>query len=135
MAASEMDAGKVLLAEYERLKDEQKTRIGFRDNLIYATLASIAAVVAATLSSRGNNALLLLIPPVCLLLGWTYLVNDEKVSAIGRYIRKDLGPRLARRTTLTEAEIFGWETAHRADRDRVLSLDPPMNVGLPARLT
>jgi hypothetical protein len=28
------------------LKDEQKTRIGFRDDLIYATLGSMAGVVA-----------------------------------------------------------------------------------------
>jgi hypothetical protein len=50
-------------------------------------------------------------------LGWTYLVNDEKVSAIGRYIRTRLGPRLA---DLVGAEqpVFEWEVRHRTDRRR-----------------
>src|SRR5690606_14867176 len=106
------------LNEYERIKDEQKSRIGFRDNLIYATLASMALVVGAALQGNGNSAMLVLMPPVALLLGWTYVVNDEKISAIGRYVRTDLGPRLAE---LVEGldEPFGWETAHRSDRRRL----------------
>ena len=111
-------AASVLLNEYERIKDEQKSRIGFRDNLIYATLASMALVVGAALQGNGNSAMLVLMPPVALLLGWTYVVNDEKISAIGRYVRTDLGPRLAE---LVEGldEPFGWETAHRSDRRRL----------------
>lgn len=118
-----MTTGKLLLVEYERLKDEQKTRIGFRDNLIYATLGSMAGVIAATLTPKGTTGLLLLLPPVCLVLGWTYLVNDEKVSAIGRYLRLELGPRLAELAGASEQEkaaVFGWEVAHRSDRDRLL---------------
>lgn len=30
-----------------------------------------------------------MLPPVSVILGWTYLVNDEKISAIGRYVRGD----------------------------------------------
>jgi hypothetical protein len=119
----EITLGKLLLVEYERLKDEQKTRIGFRDNLVYATLASMAAVIAATLSPRGGSGLLLLLPPVCLVLGWTYLVNDEKVSAIGRYLRHTLVPRLAAAAGLTgEAvdAVLAWETTHRSDAGRRL---------------
>lgn len=123
MSDPSVTVGNLLLVEYERLKDEQKTRIGFRDNLIYATLGSMAGVVAATLVPQGNPGLLLLLPPVCVVLGWTYLVNDEKVSAIGRYLRLDLAPRLAGLAGATgddASAIFGWETAHRSDPDRLV---------------
>jgi hypothetical protein len=122
MPDEDVTVGKLLLTEYERVKDEQKTRIGFRDNLVYATLTSIAAVIAATLSARGQANLLLLLPPVSLLLGWTYLVNDEKVSAAGRYIRTELAPRLSALVP-GETAVFGWETFHRSDpRRRVRKL-------------
>jgi hypothetical protein len=105
--------GQLLLAEYQALKDEQKTRIGFRDNLLYVTLAIVAAVIAAT-AQAGQSAMLLAIPPACVVLGWTYLVNDDKISAIGTYIRTDLGPRLARHAQLAQNEqVFGWEAGRR----------------------
>ncbi|MER6162140.1 hypothetical protein ABT147_42735 [Streptomyces sp. NPDC001868] len=111
----DVTVGQLLLAEYQIVKDEQKTRIGFRDNLLYVTLTVLAAVIAATAQAR-QPAMLLALPPVCVVLGWTYLVNDEKISAIGAYVRGDLGPRLAR---LAGAErVFDWEVEHRADSRR-----------------
>lgn len=107
----------LLLAEYECIKHEQRSRVGFRDNLIYATLASLAGVVAAILQAPGRPELLLLLPPVSVVLGWTYLVNDEKTTAIGRYIRDDLGPRLSALLP-GEPRVFGWEAAHRSDPRR-----------------
>src|SRR5581483_4463964 len=71
----------------------------------------LAAVVAATIQADRSHMLLLL-PPVCVIFGWTYLVNDEKVSAIGRYLRNVLGARLA---ALAGEEVLGWEAFHRAD--------------------
>ena len=107
--------GQLLLAEYQSVKDEQKARIGFRDNLLYVTLAVVAAVVAAAAQAE-RTSMLLALPPVCVVLGWTYLVNDEKISAIGAYVRGDLGPRLAE---LADTDVvFRWETAHRGDRRR-----------------
>ncbi|MEV8313816.1 hypothetical protein AB0Q95_06550 [Streptomyces sp. NPDC059900] len=112
-----VDAGQLLLAEYEQIKQEQRARIGFRDNLIYATLAVMAAVIGSTLARGIRLELLLLLPPLSTILGWTYLVNDEKISAIGRYIRDELSPRLAELTS-DQAEAFGWESAHRRDAHR-----------------
>ncbi|QFR00386.1 hypothetical protein F9278_34190 [Streptomyces phaeolivaceus] len=107
--------GQLLLVEYQTVKDEQKTRIGFRDNLLYVTLTVLAAVIAASAQAK-QPAMLLALPPVCVVLGWTYLVNDEKISAIGAYVRGDLGPRLAQ---LAGAEkVFDWEVAHRGDARR-----------------
>jgi hypothetical protein len=107
----------ILLAEYERLKEEQRVRIGVRDNLIYATLASLAGVVVVTLTGHGHPDLLLLAAPVCVVLGWTYLANDQKVSAIGHYLRTQLTPAL---TTLTtpDVPVLAWETTHRQDARR-----------------
>ncbi|MFI6644044.1 hypothetical protein [Streptomyces sp. NPDC050504] len=112
-----IDTGQLLLAEYEQIKQEQRARIGFRDNLIYATLGAMAAVVGSTLARNGHLEMLLLLPPLSVILGWTYLVNDEKISAIGRYIRDELSPRL-KELTADQAEVFGWESAHRRDAYR-----------------
>lgn len=127
MPERDVTVGQLLLIEYQTVKDEQKTRIGFRDNLLYVTLTVVAAVVAAS-AQAGQPAMLLALPPVCVVLGWTYLVNDQKISAIGRYIREDLGPRLARLARTEEAgeagtsgeaaEVFVWERVHRDDRHR-----------------
>ncbi|MDV7220528.1 hypothetical protein [Streptomyces prunicolor] len=115
MAEQDLTVVQLLLIEYQSIKDEQKARIGFRDNLLYVTLTVVAAVVAAAATTK-QTAVLLALPPVCVVLGWTYLVNDEKITAIGRYIRNDLGPRLAQ---LIHAEkTFGWEFANQADPSR-----------------
>ncbi|MCM3921030.1 hypothetical protein ND748_04975 [Frankia sp. AiPs1] len=104
------------LVEYERLKEEQLGRIGVRDNLVYATLAVYGGVAAIVLGGgAGRLPALLLLPPACLVLGWTYLVNDQKVSAISRYLRRGLGPQLA---AATGREMLGWETEHRSDGAR-----------------
>ncbi|MFJ9617464.1 hypothetical protein [Streptomyces noursei] len=110
-STDDVTESKVLLAEYDRLKEEQKTRIGFRDHLLYFTLAAATAVVAITAQS-GQSPLLLSVPAICLILGWTYLVNDEKISAIGCYIRDRLGPRLGELTSAHGA-VFAWEVYHR----------------------
>lgn len=115
--------GELLLAEYAAVKEEQRARIGFRDNLLYATLAAMAAVVAGALQADSRAQLMLVLPPVSVILGWTYLVNDEKISAIGRYVREELTPRLAGLTEGSEQvggiRVFAWESAHRGDPRRM----------------
>jgi hypothetical protein len=115
----DVTVGQLLLAEYQSIKDEQKARIGFRDNLLYVTLTVVAAVIAATAQAE-RASMLLALPPVCVVLGWTYLVNDEKISAIGRYVRNELSPRLTQMASYGRGDFaaFGWETAHRSDARR-----------------
>ncbi|MEU1407065.1 hypothetical protein ABZ471_32795 [Streptomyces sp. NPDC005728] len=115
MVERDVTVGQLLLTEYQTIKDEQKTRIGFRDNLLYVTLTVVAAVIAAAAQAK-QAAMLLALPPVCVVLGWTYLVNDQKISAIGTYVRDDLGPKLGRIAGAEEA--FTWESAHRTDHRR-----------------
>lgn len=109
----------VYLQEYEKLKEEQAQRIGFRDNMLYVTLGVFGAILSFALSEKINYYALLVIPWVCLILGWAYLVNDEKISAIGKYIRLSLTEKIKEQTGYTNTEsIFGWEIAHRSDQRR-----------------
>ncbi|MFJ7201974.1 hypothetical protein ACIQWR_00350 [Streptomyces sp. NPDC098789] len=117
-STDDVTESKILLAEYDCLKEEQKTRIGFRDNLLYFTLAAATAVVAVTVQS-GQSRLLLSVPAICLILGWTYLVNDEKISTIGCYVRDRLGPRLGELASV-RGTVFGWEVYHRNVAGRTL---------------
>ena len=110
---------KVWLMEYDKLKVEQIQRIGFRDNLLYTTLGIFGAVVSFAVSNSANTYALLVIPWVCVVLGWTYVVNDEKISAIGRYIRLTLVEKVKDKLAYPEVEsLFGWEIAHRSDPRR-----------------
>jgi hypothetical protein len=110
----------VLLAEYNCLKSEQAQRIGFRDNLLYVTLGVFGAVVSFAVSDPAHYYALLVIPWVCLILGWTYVVNDEKISALGRYIRYKLVDKVQEHTGHKDLEtLFGWEIAHRSDKRRM----------------
>src|SRR5215217_3250792 len=77
----------VYLIEYQKLKDEQIARIGFRDNLIYATLVAIGAILSFAITNPANYQALLILPLATFVLGWIYLSNDRKISDIGRYIR------------------------------------------------
>lgn len=117
---SEKDAAlQVLLAEYTCLKSEQAQRIGFRDNLLYVTLGVFGAVVSFAVSDPAHYYALLVIPWVCLILGWTYVVNDEKISSIGRYIRYTLVDKAKEHTSHEDlSTLFGWEIAHRSDKHR-----------------
>jgi len=109
----------IYLKEYEKLKEEQAQRIGFRDNMLYVTLGVFGGVLSFALSQKANYYALLVIPWVCLILGWAYLVNDEKISAIGKYIRLTLVEKVKEQNGYADYEsIFGWEIAHRSDERR-----------------
>lgn len=108
--------------EYEAVKKEQRARIGFRDNLLYATIACYTALFG--FASMDKALSLLFVPFVGVVLGWTYLVNDEKISRIGRYVRLVLAARILRthsNASPQDAEeesakkVFSWELYHRND--------------------
>lgn len=114
-------AARVMLTEYEQLKEEQRSRISTRDNLIYAVLIASAAVASATVAN--GSVYLLLLPPGAVLLGWAYLMNDVKVSQLGRYLQAELGPAVAALIP-DEGVVFGWErrTDPRRNRRKRLQL-------------
>ncbi|MFC9249815.1 hypothetical protein [Amycolatopsis thailandensis] len=104
----------ILLAEYEALKSEQTSRIVLRDRLMYAALAALAATLALVVQPAGHEYLLLLLPLVCVVLGWTYFVNDQKITAISRYLGGKLAPLLRVRTH-RGGRVLAWESVHRGD--------------------
>ncbi|MGB3508742.1 MAG: hypothetical protein WBA93_05770, partial [Microcoleaceae cyanobacterium] len=88
--------------------------------IIYLTLGIFGGILSFALSNKTNFYALLVIPWICLILGWTYLVNDEKISAIGKYIRLNLTEKIKVLTGETNIEsIFGWEIVHRSDERRI----------------
>ena len=112
-AIAELDRA-LLQSEYEKLKDEQGSRIQFRDNLIMAQLGAVGAVVNFILSSAQEKPLLnygwLVIPWISSILGWYYFSNDVVISQIRDYVA-ERGRALG---------VFGWETRRRSDRLRPL---------------
>lgn len=119
----------VLLAEYEALKAEQTSRIVLRDRLMYAALAALAATLALVVQATGRPYLLLLLPLVCVVLGWTYFVNDQKISAIGRYLGRHLAPSLVDSSHPVE-QVLTWESVHRCDPLRRLDKSMQLVVDL-----
>jgi hypothetical protein len=112
----------VYFQEYNQLKHEQAQRIGFRDNLLYVTLGVYGTILGFAVGEQASVYALLVLPWVSLVLGWTYLVNDQKITAIGRYIRytlvEKIGGIIAQTDTVETESIFGWEIAHRSDERR-----------------
>ncbi|GAA3172562.1 hypothetical protein [Nonomuraea salmonea] len=109
---------RVLLAEYDSLKAEQRSRIQQRDHLVYATLTAVAAVLTVTVAA-GRWELLLLGPLACTVLGWKYVHNDHMITAQGQYVRGGMAARAAELSGLNggaQRLMFGWELERAADR-------------------
>ncbi|GEM_PF-1735458 len=109
----------VYLNEYRKLKDEQIARIIMREHLVYVTLGVFGGVSSYALH-EGQHYAFLVIPWVCLILGWMYLITDEKVSALGKYIRLELSEKLEILTGADTHSLLGWEVAHRDDKHRLI---------------
>ncbi len=107
------------LREFEKLKDEQISRIGFRDNLLYVTLGAVGAIMSFVLiDPPARQVALLVIPWVCVVLGWTYVANDQKTSAIGEYIRDILAPKIQKRAPDGDRPLLEWERVNQEDGGR-----------------
>jgi len=113
-ARSEVD---VHLCEYWKLKDEQAKRIEFRDTLIHVHLALVGAAMGWGLT-HGDDAVLLVVPWICLIIGWTYVVNDDRTTALARYFAESLAPRLSATLGSEKPRVLEWEFAHQRDDRR-----------------
>ncbi len=99
-------AAMLLVEEYKALKAEQSDRIRTRDNLVYTTLAAIAAVVFGAYQA-DRLAFLLAVPLVCAALGWIRVANDRKVNSIRNYLRDHTAVRLEK---IVGQPVFAWES-------------------------
>jgi len=104
---------RVMLAEYAELKHEQCARIGFRDNLVYATLVGVATVLAFAISNDGSTIGLLVLPVGTFILGSMSVTNDAKISAIGDYVGEELRNRIVTLPGSMTHLLFAWETDRR----------------------
>jgi len=91
--------------------------IGFRDNLIYATLVAIGAILSFAITNPANYQALLILPLATFVLGWIYLSNDRKISEIGRYIRVVLAQRLGKLNN-SQQHLFEWELVYKVEPRR-----------------
>ena len=73
--------------EYTTLKSEQLDRIKQRDGFLNLNVVAVGIVVAIAVRTDGSTSAWLLIPWITTIMGWAYLSNDDKVSAIARHIR------------------------------------------------
>jgi len=99
------------LLEYEKLKEEQGRRIHFRDNMRYVTLAAIGVV--AVQAGKSARELWLVIPWICVVLGWNYVANASTVYRIGKYLESTLRDTVSKSAAGDCA--FQWETVWYSD--------------------
>jgi hypothetical protein len=99
----------LIAMEYKQLKDEQTARIIARDGMIAVTLGSIV-LAAAKVGPLNVPLVLLALPAGLLIMGWTYLANDRKVTEIGHYVGRDLAQRA--QALVPGWDPFAWETRH-----------------------
>lgn len=112
----------IVLMEYDKLKDESTERIKQRDNFIYLNLVSIGLVVSFAATKDSAQPIgFLAIPWISIGFGWLYLMNDEKVSALARYTKFNLRPRLLD----IDPDAFGWEVRPK----RITTLTTPKPAG------
>jgi hypothetical protein len=109
----------MLIKEYEKLKDEQRSRIEFRDHMIFLTLGANGAVFSFALEHSEYYSALLILPFVCIVLGWTYLTNDEKITSISNYLRTKLFVQIDQFSQTGGSEvIYSWEDFLKRDIKR-----------------
>jgi len=102
----------ILLLEYDKLKEEQNSRISMRDSLIYISLGIFGAIFSFTMTNQSFMYTLLLIPPLSVILSWLYISNDSKILEIKKYIKNNLEPKIVKLFP-DKVEIFEWEKAYR----------------------
>lgn len=107
------------LAEYEKLKDEQIARIGFRDNLVYATLIAIGGILSFALADPGHFYALLILPLATFVLGWIYLSNDYKITALGAYMRGRLTRHIRAVMGDPDQALLEWEHMYKLEPRRL----------------
>ncbi len=126
----------IILEEYKVLKLEQLERIKIRDTLIYISLGIFGGIFSYSMFQNeiDKSIVLLVLPTVSFVLSWTYLVNDEKISHIGKYVREVIKTKMEsifeskkeennnienKKSDANLEIIFGWESYHKDDDGRI----------------
>jgi len=99
------------LIEFEKLKDEQTSRIKFRDGLFYFTMLIVggALTLACNRQLVQTEDVLLAVPFAVFVAGVAQITCDRRVDDIGIYIRDVLAVSIAKEQQLTVEDVFQWE--------------------------
>ncbi|MTE13672.1 hypothetical protein [Nocardia aurantiaca] len=90
--------------ERAALKSEQLERIKQRDTFLNLNIVALGVVMAVALPGQRPAGIWLVVPWITAILGWAYLSNDDKVSAIARHLRLQVRP----------ADVASaWETSNK----------------------
>jgi hypothetical protein len=87
--------------ELASLKAEQLERIKQRDGFLNLNIVAVGVITAIAVQGQRQAAAWLVVPWVTVILGWAYLSNDDKVTAIARHVTAGLAPAAA---------VRSWET-------------------------
>ncbi|MFE9321871.1 hypothetical protein ACIHDR_03565 [Nocardia sp. NPDC052278] len=86
--------------ERTALKSEQLERIKQRDTFLNLNVVALGAISAIAMQSPKTGGVWLVGPWITAILGWAYLSNDDKVSAIARHLR-------------AQVASTSWEAGHK----------------------
>ncbi|WP_134129942.1 hypothetical protein [Kribbella pratensis] len=73
------------------MKSEQLERIKQRDSFLNLNVVAIGLTASLAIQLEGRQHAWLLIPWITTILGWAYLSNDDKVTAIARHLEQNAG--------------------------------------------
>jgi hypothetical protein len=97
------------MKEYQALKDEQLKRIVARDHVIYLNIGAVGLAFSMVIKD-GSPEGLLIVPWICLMMGWLHIINDQKIIDIAKYFIRTLEPNLKKELKLEENQVLEWET-------------------------
>jgi hypothetical protein len=109
MAANEDSVLSAHLTEFEKLKDEIKSRSNVQSTLINLNLTAIAAIGGFVLAHKEQAFVAVILTIVSPVLGLLFLDHDTNIKSIGTYIRDNLSPAI--RSLVGVPSIFGYEDA------------------------
>jgi hypothetical protein len=97
--------------EFEKLKDEQISRIRFRDGLFYFTMLILGGALTLACSDKYGQTVdvLLAVPFAVFIAGVAHITCDRRIDDIGIYIRDVLAAAIAEQEGIEKEKVFAWE--------------------------
>jgi hypothetical protein len=106
--SGEAAAGSVTaaLAEFQALRAEIQLHLGSEARLVALNLTATAAISAAVIQYRASGLLLLIVPPLSMALGFSWLGHRIALYVLGAYVRDELWPFVQSRL---RSPLPSWE--------------------------
>jgi hypothetical protein len=95
------------LAEFETLRAEIVSHLSAQAAVVGLGLTALGVIIGFSVKEGGSERLLLAIPPLTLLVVLLHAASSYRLALIGKYIRKELWPYLARQAG--DPKLPSWE--------------------------